>query len=708
MVKNKKFKIAISDDLFTAYSDIPKKKQPKVLEFIYKFRNNPDSSGINYEKIKNAYDKNLRSVRIDDTYRGIVLKPDEGNVYMLLWIDLHDDAYKWAMRKRCTVNPETQAIQVYEVLEGEEIELRKEKEDYLFDKFKDKDLRKIGVNDETIGIVRAIKNDKDLEKNMKYLSKETYEALVFLDEGFTLEEVIRDMQIDDVIADLGEEDFGKALDKTIAKSRFIVIDNGESEKELKDMLNAPLEKWRVFLHPSQRKLVKKQFNGPARVLGGAGTGKTVVAMHRAKWLVENDYNNPDDRILFTTFTTNLAYDIGNNLNKICSRSDLERIEVVNLDRWVVSFLNSQGYKYRIIYGDELDELWDRAMAVSSDDLDLPVYFYKEEWSKVIKPQEIYNLNDYIKASRIGRGKKLNRKDRKEVWSVFEEFKIIMDDEGVRDSETAMIEARIILENKPGLLIYKSIVIDEGQDFSTQAYKLLRNMAGKEHKNDIFIVGDSQQRIYGRKFTLSKCGVNIVGRGSKLKINYRTTEEIRNWAIKILEGKQYDDFDGGVDDSKGYKSLLHGMSPEIKHFKNFSEEVKFIKSYINELLEGGVNLSNICCAVRNNRLIEDYKAALNDVFKVYELKFSKNEELEKEGLRLSSMHRVKGLEFDYVILPSVNEGIIPSESVMDKADDTVTLNEVELSERSLLYVAATRAKKSILITSYGNRSRFIVD
>jgi len=232
---------------------------------------------------------------------------------------------------------------------------------------------------------------------------------------------------------------------------------------------------------------------------------------------------------------NLASDIRENLKKICDVSVLRQIDVINLDAWVGDFLRSQGYENRIIYGAELDSLWDQAFTVAPAELGLAKEFYMDEWNKVIKPKEIESLERYLKAPRLGRGVRLDRKVRIAVWSVFQEMRHLMDEEKVRDVETAMSEARYLLgklKNKP---TYAAVVVDEAQDFSVQALKLIRAIAGEEHGNDLFIVGDSHQRIYRNKVSLKQCGINVRGRSSILKINYRTTEETRHWAMKLLYG-----------------------------------------------------------------------------------------------------------------------------------------------------------------------------
>lgn len=721
-----KVRVAISADFFTAFAAIPRQRQNKVVNFINKFRNNPTSPGINYEKIVNAFDSNIRSVRIDETYRGIVLKPKSSNVYLLLWVDHHDDAYRWAVRKKCIINSQTGSIQVFDVEENNESVPSKNviresevksnnttvgeaqnisSEDPIFKNISDELLIKIGVPDEALSIARKICSLSDLDKNINLLPPDAYEALYFLAEGYSIDEVLDEFARNDEEVDT--EDFAAALSNINTQQKFIVLDDEDGENELKEILSAPLEKWRVFLHPTQRKIVEKSFNGAVRVLGGAGTGKTVVAMHRAKWLAENILNKSNEKILFTTFTRNLAEDIKSNLRKICTPEIMKKIDVVNIDAWVIDFLKKHNYNYKVVYGKELEEIWERALTIASSEIQVPEAFYKEEWEKVVIPNDITTKDEYIKVAKLGRGIRLDRKARLLVWKVFEEFKTLMNENSVRDVDTAMMEARLLLKNYGNILPYKTVIVDESQDLGMQSFKLIRQIAGEEHPNDIFIVGDTHQRIYSNKVVLSKCGINIKGRSHRLKINYRTTEETRTWAFNLLNGIKFDDLDTGVEDNKGYKSLLHGPKPEVLNFKCIDEEVNYIASKIKELNNNGIDLNNICLVARTDRQLESYRELLRDkMIKTYKIHRKEAEDRENKSIRVATMHRVKGLEFDYVFLVGVNDGIIPFKPLIESSSDNSVKKQRIIAERSLLYVAATRAKKEVFVSSYGKESEFL--
>lgn len=464
---NNKPTVAISTDFLTAYAALPRQKQGKVTEFFNKFRNDPMHPGINFEKINEGIDKNICSVRIDDTYRGIVVREPESNVYILLWVDHHDEAYAWAKRKKCSINKLTGSVQIFDVQEVIE-EQKAIDEPALFANISDEVFEKIGLPEEQLPMIKAIKTLEGLHSLKAAIPEEAFEGLEWLGNGFSVEEVLDTLYPETEKVEVKENDFAAALQTDTSRKSFVIV---EGEEELQAIMQEPLEKWRIFLHPTQRKVVEKNFNGPARVLGGAGTGKTVVAMHRAKMLASNLESN--EKILFTTYTKNLAEDIKDNLRKICTAEEMKRIDIINLDAWVSNFLRRQGYEYQIVYDEEVDKAWRDAIAIAGGDLNFVENFYKDEWVKVVQAQEVYDKVSYCKASRIGRGVRLDRKVRMQIWDVFDEYQNIMSEKLQRDVETAMYECRKILENKKLTGEYTSIIVDEGQDLSPSAYKVAK-------------------------------------------------------------------------------------------------------------------------------------------------------------------------------------------------------------------------------------------
>lgn len=703
--------LAMSNPFFTAFSKLSRTDQTKVEKLLREFRNNPTSQSLNYETLHNAANPNYRSIRLDGDIRVIVLKPEKGNVYVMMWVDRHDDAYAWAARNKTAVHPETGVMQIYTVEEAEPTspppEAKPEKEPGRFDQIRDRELIRAGIPEDLLEKVRSLKSDTDVEAAEDWLPREAAEALYLLGAGYSLEETLREMDYEKPSGSVDVEDVATALEKPHSQQTFTFV---HGDKELEEMLNAPLEKWRIFLHPSQNKLKRINANGPVRVLGGAGTGKTVVAMHRAKWLAENVLQGDNEKILFTTFTLNLATDIRENLRSLCGVDLMRRIEVTHIDGWVRNFLSQNGYNYTIVFDERLEELWKLALAEAPAEPALHEEFYRAEWSDVIQAQGISDLAGYVRASRVGRGRSLSRSQRMAIWPVFEEYRALLQERRWKELTDATRDARLILEKKGRILPYRCVIIDEAQDMSAEMFRLARAMIPSEvaeQGNDLFIVGDAHQRIYGHKVVLGQCGVEIRGRGKRLRVNYRTTEETRRWAVALLEGRPFDDLDGDADTLKGYKSLMHGEEPKVQSCESFEEEVRAVLDVIKSLESGGQALADICVCARTNALVDTWKGALGaHGVSTHVIKRSSGDERKQPGIRLATMHRVKGLEFDCVLLVDVNEGVVPLEKALVK-DNLHELEQSELRERSLLHVAATRAKKALWVFTSGKPSPFFL-
>ncbi len=724
-------RLAMSSDFLEAFAFLPRPQQRKVRTLITRFTADPASPGLNYEKVQVA--DNLRSLRIDKAYRAIVLKPENGSIHLMLWADKHDEAYDWARRHHCRVNPDTGALQVYEPQESApRRDSRTDAADTAlqpgplpqpgpvpqsgpvpqpgpvsqlrpFAALRDRRLRRLGIPEAMLAEVRALDGEDALEAIRKRLPLEAYEALFYYLAGDSYEDLIRAREVPD--DDVDPDDIAKALERMESRGRFVVVEN---EMELEEVLNAPLEKWRVFLHPSQRRLVERRWNGPVRVLGGAGTGKTVVAMHRARWLARN---LPEGgRIVFVTFTRNLAADIENNLRSICSPQEMRRIDVTNLDRWVYGFLRRRSYDFQIVYNrgqEPWNAVWQQALALKDTGLNLSDAFYEEELDQVVLAHGITAEADYLRVSRRGRGTPLTRAQRARAWPVFEDYRLNLSLQGGKEMDDAYRTAAASLADDRGGVSYAAAIVDEAQDMGTQAYRLLRALV-PEGPDDLFIAGDGHQRIYGRsRVVLGRCGIRIVGRSRKLRLNYRTTEETRCWAVRLLDGREIDDLDGGRDDHRGFKSLTHGPMPQVEVFDSPEHQAAFIVRWLGDLAERGESLRSTCIVARTRAERDAVKEAIRDAeLPVVVLEKDLPDDVDGDAVRLATMHRVKGLEFDRVIMASVNEGLVPLPRVLQGCADESARERAETEERALVYVAATRARKELLVLSHGTASAFV--
>ncbi|OWJ63471.1 UvrD-helicase domain-containing protein [Paraburkholderia caledonica] len=690
-------KVALSSEFLAQLAKLPSSIHTKVLKWAIGFQTNPTSSGTNYENIKGARDPNLKSVRVDGEWRGIVFKPSSGDVYVLLYVGHHDEAYRWAENRKLTINPVTGAMQLITLEHVDEqvpaIEGIQRAEPApasvapaappLFTALDDRELMSLGVPQELLGAVRSVASDAELDAIQDRLPVEAYEGLFLVAAGDSVSQVLtaRESRVDKVV---NTEDFATALTTPESQSRFVVVD----DETLAAILNAPLVQWRIFLHPSQRKLAEGDRSGPVRVLGGAGTGKTVLAMHRAKWLAENRTSDAQ-KVLFTTFTRNLATDIEQNLRTLCSASTLEKLNVRNLDAWVHGFMRSNKLEHRIVYERKQDgpkQAWEAALAAKDSSLDLPDNFYEQELEKVILAQGITTLDEYRKARRTGRGVLLSRAKRDAVWPVFDEYRGQLASRKLKEVDDAYREVASMLDADKSLgPSYSAIVVDETQDFGPQALRLLRAMihAGP---NDLFFVGDGHQRIYSRhRAAMSKCGIDIRGRSKKLYINYRTTDEIRRKAVALLEGVEVDDLDDGQDESTRYRSLTHGPAPVEVHASGMEEAGEKVREFLHQWpKEEDGQPPHSYCVVSSSEKNRDTLALLLQKAgeRTVTITAQSNHSEEQGVVHMATMHRAKGLEFDYVAV------VAPSSYVGEQSEDS--------NQRQLLYVALTRAKRGAIL------------
>ncbi|QGZ60351.1 UvrD-helicase domain-containing protein [Paraburkholderia acidisoli] len=687
-------KIAMSDDFLKAFAAVPRSHQQAVLAFVAKFRQNPMASGINYERIRDAADLNMRSVRINENMRGIVLKPDVGNVYCLLWVDQHDDAYHWARRHRVGVHPDVGSIQVYAVQE-ESTPSEKPVAAHtasLFDALKDREIRKLGVPDDMLVAVRAVTTENGLEALEKQLPDEAYESLYLFAAGETLDKILSDQAAPN---NVDTTDFSAALERDSTRRHFVVLTD---DSDLEALLAAPLERWRVFLHPSQRKLVERDWNGPVKVTGGAGTGKTVVAMHRAVRLARQYAALPGRPVVFTTFTKTLAEDIRSHLALLCTPQELEKIQVVNLDQWASGLLRRFGYPHSLLYNEsDRRRFWEAAMSALPATVDLSAQFLRAEYDRVVLPLGCETAEDYMRASRVGRGGQLSRPMRKAIWPVFAEYRFQLNAANQREPEDAFREACQLLRREKPELGIRAMVVDEAQDMSPAAFELIRT-AVEPAANDLFVVGDAHQRIYRHKVVLSRVGIQVRGRSASLKVNYRTTDEIRKWACAQLEGCEVDDLDGNLDTLRGYRSLTHGDAPDIIVSASQQEDIAHIRAILKQLQDDDMELRQVCIVSRTNDDLNGIANGLQQTaIPCLRLDSSTADDSSMPGVRLATMHRVKGLEFGVVIVAGYHGAVRYAEQ-FSRDDDAGVAEDTELAERCLLHVAATRAKRNLFVLS----------
>lgn len=700
-------KVAIAKSYLDAYSRLPKKQQKKARETLEQFTLDPTSPGLNFERLPGMRDGKVRSLRVDQAYRMIVVQPPRGDVFLAVWVDNHDEAYRWAERKQFEVNPISGVMQVYSVEEAvEALETATVMEAApsassagMFGGVEDGDLLLIGVPAPLLPSVRTLEADEDLDALAPHLPSDASDMLYLLAAGFSFDDALEQASRPAVEGGVDTGDFNAALNRELSQETFHVVDG---EDELERMLDAPLEQWRLFLHPSQRRIVTMNAKGPVRVLGGAGTGKTVVLMHRARHLAETVASGPDDRILVTTFTRNLALDIEQSLQALCPDA-MGQIEVKNLHAWARAFYErTVGERVRVVEDRTREEWMEDAVGLSASD-EFPSRFYIEEWDQIVQAQAIDSETGYLRARRVGRGTRLGRTQRKQVWTVFSAYRRRLQDQNCLEWQDVIREVRLRLEKEGARRPFRAVLADEIQDFSEQELRLLRAMVAPGPA-DLFLVGDAHQRIYGHMASLGRCGIEIRGRSRRLRLNYRTTEQIRARAVAVLEGVDIDDLDEGVDDFNGYRSLRGGPSPQVEFFERAEEEQAAILKTVTAWLEV-VEPPDVCLAARTNEALDRYAAILEQASIPF-VQVKRDSLTDKSGIRLATMHRLKGLEFKRMVLAGVQAGTVPLELPTDAFPDEASREDHEKRERCLFYVASTRARDQLVVTGFGRRSAFM--
>lgn len=700
--------LALSDSFLDSQANLPKAISKKVRKLIKLYRSDPTSPGIHFEKLPGMKDEKVRSLRIDQAYRMIAVQPPRGDLLMAVWVDHHDEAYQWARTRRFEINPSQGSIQVYSVDEVEKaLESVREStgrsqtpattDRRLFDDHDNDALELVGVPKPLLAAVRALETEEDLDALAGHLPDGVSQMLYSLLLGYSLEDALEEVfGAKEPAGSYDTEDFAAALERPATRGSFWVV---EGEEELERVLDAPLEKWRVFLHPTQRRLVTRKASGPMRVLGGAGTGKTVVLMHRAKHLIENIFAGPEDRILVTTFTKNLALDLRNSLATLCP-GGIDRIEVQNLHAWALSVAaEALGRKVRVIREDDRRAAMDSARKLAGVSA-FSLAFFQEEWDRVVQAQAIGTEVGYLRARRVGRGTRLAASQRRDVWRVLSRYREILNSQGVLEWQDVVREAKNALDDGRVKRRYRAVLADEVQDMSPSDLKLLRAIV-PPGSYDMFLVGDAHQRIYGNMARLGACGIDIRGRSRRLRLNYRTTDQIRARAVAILEGLEIDDLDGGVDTLTGYRSLRNGPEPEVHVCSTLGEENALIEATV-ELWLKDTRPRDICITARTKRLVNGYAEALESAgYSTVHLRAEASPT--DSGIRIATMHRLKGLEFKKVLLCGVHDGAVPLVLPQGANSDAGSRADHVKSERCLLYVAATRARDEVFITGHGRPS-----
>ncbi|MFH8613798.1 UvrD-helicase domain-containing protein [Streptomyces sp. NPDC017979] len=714
-------------------------------KFQHDFRRNPDAGGLHLKQLE-GHDR-LWSARVNREWRALMIRLG-GDDWLLVSVKHRSHVHKNLDRFNYGINHITGAIEYVDLQVVEESVLRRgatapaapvpaqqpgrpePSEVPLFAAYTDEQLADLGVAEPLIPIVRKLTTDDELLGLAEYAPRHTGEVLLRLRDGASygavMEEVTAPVAVPEPERNLDSDDWQTAVDR----SQAVVITDDESLQSILE--EGDFGRWKIFLHPTQEKLVHRHYSGSARVSGGPGTGKTIVALHRVCHLVRKLPPGRDKPVLLTTFNRNLAADLRARLLSLGGPGVLARVDIAHVDQLatrIVSEADPGNANRRIDDTAALRE-W-REMLVEVGKTRWSAEFLSDEWNQVILGQAATSRSAYFAARRAGRGRSVTRADRAGIWQLAERFTQRLETKGLETHrQVAERAARLEMarkdkidkrskerEERGGLdnlhveagsgawlrYRYRHVVVDEAQDLSAAHWKLLRAMV-PSGPDDIFLVGDTHQRIYDNQVTLGSLGVHIRGRSSRLTLSYRTTREILRSAIQVLGGADYDDLDGDADTLAGYRSVLHGLTPSLRGARSWDEEMDLVVEQLKTWHDVPRESTAIC--VPTNDMVTQLADRLARRG-ITPTEITNDGPRSDQGVHIGTMYRFKGLEYRCLVIAGAADGLVPRSSVDAWEHTDPSRHQRELQRaRSLLFVAATRARDALAITWHGEPSRFL--
>lgn len=701
-------RLAIDKDFLNDYSRLEKSVQASVMAAFDKFASHTHA-GLHLEKLNQSKDGRLRTIRIDQFWRGVVLAPDSGDTYYLLKVLPHDKAIEYAAGHKLSVNQALGVVEVRNEAAIEQLQPTLEQaaqttNDRLFGHVAEKDLERLGVDANVRTIARLLTSEAHLDAMQQMIPDIQYTALLGLASGQSPEEVWAEISQYASNEPVDTKNIVKAMEHT--SSRVVIVG---SNQELEGVLEHPFAAWRIFLHPAQEKIAyARRYSGPAQVTGGAGTGKTVTALHRTShlaWRAEQQLAGPEARpsVLLTTFTRNLAEALQGQFELLEADDDVRaQVEIRNVDSLAYRIVErARGTRPAIVDHRDLDALWGAALhgAVWG----YSQTFLNREWEQVILAQDLGSEQEYLTASRAGQGTPLGKAQRREVWKLVQEVSARLRGRGLDTHIQLANEAAHALRTGAVRVPYRHVIIDEAQDLHPAQWRLLR-AAVPSGPDDMFIVGDAHQRIYDNHVSLARMGINVRGRSKRLTVNYRTTQEILALAVPTLGHASVTGLDDEADTLSGYQSPLHGGRPEVFGAATREAELSALVERVLAWQEEGIEPNAIGVAARAGYLVKQAAEALGAAGIPSAPLGSKST---KSTVRVGTMHGMKGLEFQAVAVIGVADGVVPAPPAVTPADVDPVAHAQDLQrERCLLFVACTRARDHLYLSYSGSPSPFL--
>ncbi|QUH00381.1 AAA family ATPase [Saccharopolyspora erythraea] len=442
---------------------------------------------------------------------------------------------------------------------------------------------------------------------------------------------------DYVVQTLGEEQEAEAGSEQL-------FDVAEIRQDRFDRaLAGSFESWLTFLDDSQFAMVRRNYQGPARISGPAGTGKSVVALHRMAHLAKRTTG----RLLFTAHAKNLPPIMERNFSRLVPEL-AERAEFRSLHSWALQLLRDRGRDIEVSSSDSVfGPAWSRSGKQSKlNELNPNPSYWRDEIDHVIKGRGLTGPAEYQAVRRTGRGLPLDRSDRELVWHFFQQYEAIRVEKGQHDFNDLLSEALHEVERDPLQPGYAAVVVDEVQDITLLGLRLLRAIAG-DGPNRLLLVGDGQQQIYPGGWRLSDAGIPIRGRGEVLRNNYRNASRVLELAKRFDATNQVDDLDGDVGVSlRESVATFRGGQADIWRGPRADHE-RALLAALGEL--GEVPRDDIAVLTFDRRAAGRWLGVLRRAgFDAMDLEHFEGERTER--IKVGTVYRAKGLEFRAVLVP----------------------------------------------------------
>lgn len=655
------------------------------------------------------------SAYVNGDLRIILQRPGE-NECVVCWVDHHDAAYRWARNHTLAKHPATGVMQLVEVQE------------VVVEKEKGRDEGKVATICEKMGVdagqllawgipemwvervLGARDEDELLEIGEYHLPADAAEVVLKLAVGerpegtgaAASEEESAAGEGEAVAEEVREGEGAESAKEWKTQEWWVVTDDEDLKTALED---ANWDSWCVYLHPSQKKIAYRTYEKAYRVCGSAGTGKTVVALHHARHIVETDAGA---RVLIATYSENLARDLDARCRILMRPRELERCEAKGLGAFAEGLYKGlcadelgMGKAQYVMTGKEwraaARQILDGAGAEQATGKSLA--FLLSEMERIIEPRQIRDEQGYVRAKRRGVKTRLAEEVRRKIWraieGVHEEFRA----RGMLTPEEMFgILARFYREHPEVPRYYSHAIIDESQDLCEVELEFLTAYFGTKGGR-LFFAGDVGQRIIRYSFPWKPFGIDLRGCSRVLKVNYRTTRQIRQQADKLMVADA-SDADDVRQDRTGTISLLAGPAPEVRQFVTVEEEVAGVAKYLDRLAKT-VPASAVAIFVRNEKSFERAWAAVRA--SAYG-KVPEGAELPK----VYTMFEAKGLEYRAAVVMACDSELLPDPERLEEAGIIADMDEIYDTERNLLYVACTRAREYLLITCGGTPSSLLLD